>query len=250
MGYTPPPNPSPFNQNFTGALFLDIETAPKHPVFKDLDEHTQTVFKKKFREELANIGSPTDAFLQSLWTSKAPLHAEYNQIVCVSVGRFGVNEEGKTVLKVKAFTSPDEIKLLLEIAKVIGKQETVFLVAHNGLNFDYPMLVRKYMMHGLPIPSMLQIVGKKPWDILLFDTVEMWKLTEYRGNISLDALAMAMGVESPKGDVTGADVGRLFWIMQDLEAIGTYCNGDVVCLAKCYIKMINAPMFETVVIVA
>jgi hypothetical protein len=97
-------------------------------------------------------------------------------------------------------------------------------------------------MHGLPVPSMLQIMGKKPWDVLLFDTLDMWKGTEYNGRISLDALCMAMGIESPKTDMTGADVGPMYWVMKDFARIAKYCNGDVVALASCYLKMINAPI--------
>lgn len=224
---------------------MDVETVPKGPIFADLDQRTKDIFTKRSKgwqltdEERDNP--------QTAWTSRAAFFAEFNQVVCVSFGRIDKDEEGKAFLRVKAFTSANEAELLKAIAPVISHERTGFMVAHNGLYFDYPMLFRKYMIHGLPIPSMLQVSGKKPWEVLLFDTLEIWKGTEYRGGISLDALSMAFGFESPKEEMTGADVGAAFWIMKDLEKIGIYCNGDVVCGAKCYLKMINAPMFERVV---
>lgn len=249
MAYTPPPNPSPLNQDIHEARFIDFETVPKVKTFEKLDERGQALFVKKYDKELSqeieaqelDNREDIDQLYDHFWRQKAALHAEFNKIVCASLGRI---ERSNNTLMIKAFTGTEE-EILTDIAPHLAKAG--FLVAHNGVGFDYPLLERKSWMLGLPVPGIVSTMGKKPWDVFLFDTMEMWKGISFGQSISLDALSYALGIESPKTDISGADVSDCFY-RGEIERIATYCNGDIKVLATSYIKMIRARMFDDVVI--
>ena len=51
------------------------------------------------------------------------------------------------------------------------------------------------LIHGIEIPKALQITGKKPWEILHQDTMDLWKFGDYKSYTSLDLLAAARVIE-------------------------------------------------------
>ena len=76
------------------------------------------------------------------------------------------------------------------------------LVGHNILNFDAPFLSQRMMISGL---SPLFRHHTKPWDMSIEDTMAMFSCG-YKGSYSLDNLCKAFGIQSPKGEITGANV--------------------------------------------
>ena len=71
---------------------------------------------------------------------------------------------------------------------------------------------------------------------LSVDLKEIWKSTGYYRS-SLSAVAFALGVPTPKSDISGADVGRVYWDEGDLERIAAYCGKDVVCTANVFRRL-------------
>lgn len=260
MGYTPPPNPSPTNVKPENVLFLDIETVRRPANYSDLSDHGKQVFQRKF---LKDHGWAFDEGReQELFEEQAAFFAEWNQIVCVSLGVFSLGEEGQRIIRVKSFFGRNEAIILDEVAKKLGGiKPDGALCAHNGKRFDFPLLSRKFLIHGKPLPFILQTMGIKPWESRLFDTMEMWQFNDSRSYISLDALAFVLGLPSPKGELDGSKVSDFFhsvqpdeglpWDDKSLQPIATYCEGDIVTMANSYLKMIGLPIVkpEDVVIV-
>ena len=95
-------------------------------------------------------------------------------------------------------------------------------MGHNISDFDVPFLSQRMMINGL---SPLFRHGTKPWDMLIDDTMTMFACGK-RERYSLDNLCKAFGIESPKGEITGANVYD-YWLKGEHEMIADYCKRDV-----------------------
>lgn len=250
--------------------YLDIETISKFPDFDSADERTKELFEQKMKMEptlqSATTGrtinmlvdpivenmSDYDNQLRRLYQEKAALFAEFNKVVCVSFGwvvDYGADFKAEDPevtprchLEFKSFYQLDEYALLRAVGEFINDQAQ--LCAHFGKGFDYPILSRKFVMHGLPLPYSLNNSGRKPWEIPLIDTAEMWKFGDLRHTCSLDLLAFSLGLPSPKKVMHGADVSRVYHTegIEGLKKIVEYCEqGDVRTLINVHRKMTGLP---------
>jgi uncharacterized protein YprB with RNaseH-like and TPR domain len=118
----------------------------------------------------------------------------------------------------------------------------LYLCAHNGKEFDYPYLIRRILINGLEVPSILNLSGKKPWEVNHIDTMELWKFGDYKHYTSLELLATVFGISSPKDDINGSDVGRVYWQENDLQRIVKYCQKDVVTIVNLLLRFKGKPM--------
>ncbi|HXB13352.1 MAG TPA: 3'-5' exonuclease, partial [Bacteroidia bacterium] len=101
------------------------------------------------------------------------------------------------------------------------------------------------LINKLSIPSMLDNGGKKPWEVPLLDTLELWKFGDYKAFTSLNLLAVIFGLPSPKQDMDGSKVGETYWQNRDLEKIVKYCCTDVVTLANVYLCLKGKEPFNS-----
>jgi hypothetical protein len=62
-------------------------------------------------------------------------------------------------------------------------------------------MVRRMLVLGIPIPQILDLSGKKPWDVNHLDTMELWKFGDYKNYTSLDLLAAIFDIPTPKDDI-------------------------------------------------
>lgn len=148
-----------------------------------------------------------------MYFERAALYAEFGKIIVVGMGFLFVNKLGELSLKVKTIANADEKVLLQEFIAFINKtykSRELTLVAHNGKEFDFPYLCRRMLANGLEIPKSLQLQGKKPWEIIHQDTMEMWKFGDRRSYSSLELLAELMGIEGAKMDLSGDRVNHVF----------------------------------------
>ncbi|MDP5140494.1 MAG: 3'-5' exonuclease, partial [Spirosomaceae bacterium] len=90
---------------------------------------------------------------------------------------------------------------------------------------------------GMELPNILQLSGKKPWNIPHLDTLEMWKFGDYKHFTSLDLLAALFDIPSSKQDIDGSMVSHTYHVEKDIEKINRYCQADVVVLAQLYLRM-------------
>jgi predicted PolB exonuclease-like 3'-5' exonuclease len=95
----------------------------------------------------------------------------------------------------------------------------------------------------------LDIAGKKPWEISHFDTMELWKFGDYKAYTSLALLCHVFKIPTPKDDISGADVARVFYEDGDLERIKVYCEKDVIALIQLFLRMKGEPLVDEAEIV-
>jgi DNA polymerase elongation subunit (family B) len=214
---------------------MDIETVSQYPAFGDVPEDWQQLWRHK-AETLNRDKLPLTP--EELY-GRAAIYAEFGKIICISCGVLsGPPAERK--LSLKSFHGNDERELLLQFHELLhkwGSEGEKRLCAHNGKDFDFPYLCRRMVIHGMKPPSVLNLSGKKPWEVPHIDTMELWKFGEYKNFISLNLLAHALGVPTPKDDIDGSQVGDVYWVQGDLPRIVTYCQKDVVTVAQVYLRI-------------
>ena len=228
-------------------LFLDIETVPVSKEYKELPPIMQKLWKKKSKYWLKDKEENDEVFAE-LFSEKAGIYAEFAKVVCISVG-YIKESGGKREMRLNSYYGHDEKKVLSDFSELLNKYfnnpDKYSLCGHNIKEFDIPFLSRRMIINGLPLPAMLDIAGKKPWETKhLCDTLEMWKFGDYKNYTSLDLLAAIFGIKSPKDDINGSMVGKVYWETKDLERIKVYCEKDVKTVAQIYLKMKNQPMLE------
>ena len=216
-------------------LFLDIETVPLASDWKELDETEQKLWDKKTKFQRKEEISAEEFY------SRAGIMAEFGKIICITVGMSEKNDQ----LKIKSFYGDDEKKLLLEFGEIFNsaRLQDVILCAHNGKEFDFPWIARRFLINGLMPPFPFQLFGKKPWEIPHIDTMELWKFGDYKSFVSLELLAHVFGIPTPKDDIDGSMVASIYYIEKDLFRIVQYCEKDVLTLANIFRKMRQEDIF-------
>lgn len=215
-------------------LFLDIETVPETYEWKDVDEDTAKHYenKTKYLRERDDLSS-------EVMYERAGVYAEFGKIVCISVGFVNTTSTGKQI-RMKSYYHDDEATLLKQFCDLLNSDYfTAYHVmcGHNAKEFDFPFIARRLLINGMPLPAPLDIAGKKPWEINHLDTMELWKFGDYKHYTSLALLCHIFKIPTPKDDISGADVARVYYEEKDLERIKVYCEKDVVALIQLFLKM-------------
>lgn len=221
-------------------LFLDIETVPLVPDFESMDPKLASLWDKKstyFRKEGEDA---SDVF------ERAGIYSEFGRIITISVG-FLTGSLNNRSLRLKSFYGDDELKLLEEFSVMLnnfctGKE--ALLCAHNGKEFDFPYIARRMLILGLSIPSILDNAGKKPWEINLLDTMELWKFGDYKHYTSLELITTLLKIPTPKDDIDGSMVASVYYKEKDLDRIVDYCEKDVVALTQVFLKFRGESLVE------
>ncbi len=216
-------------------LFLDIETVPGTPDYDSLPDKLKTLWDKKAEQ----IGwKDPEQTPQELY-GRAGIYAEFGKIVCISCGF--VNGNG---FRVRSFYGDDERILLEEFAALLNRSYSghrTLLCGHNSKEFDIPYIARRMLINGLKLPSILNIAGKKPWEVRHLDTMDLWKFGDYKHYTSLELLATIFDIPTPKDDIDGSQVGEVYWKEKDLERIAKYCEKDVLTTAQLLRRYLGMP---------
>lgn len=230
-------------------LLLDIETTPAVSALEQLSDEMQQLWREKIAKTAPESASPETAY-----ADRAGIYAEFGKIVCISVGFFSV-ENNQYQLRLKSFYNDDEAVVLsgfLElINKFYAKHPRFQFAGHNIKEFDIPFICRRSVIHQLSLPQPLQLHGFKPWEVPMLDTLQLWRFGDFKHYISLKLLTAVMGIETPKDDIDGSMVGKVYWEQKDLERIAAYCQKDVLAVARLLLKFKRLPALspENVVIV-
>lgn len=211
-------------------LFLDIETVPQTYAYQDLDEKTKELFNQKNR----NAQNDQKSF-EMLYNEKGGILSEFGKIICISVGFVQENSLGRT-MRLKSFAHDDEETLLKQFKSLIEARDYL-LCGHNSKEFDIPYICRRMLVNGISLPPSLDIAGKKPWEINHLDTMELWKFGDYKAYTSLALLCHIFHIPTPKDDISGTDVARVYYEEKDLDRIRIYCEKDVIALIQLFLKM-------------
>ena len=214
-------------------LFLDIETVPCSVNFEDLDDNFQQLWAEKTAWQRKEEYSPSEYY-----KLKAGVMAEFSKIICISVG-YLFTKKNENYFRIKSFCGDDEKQIIANFNTLLNGQfnkKQHQLCAHNGKEFDFPFIARRTLINGLELPKLLDIAGKKPWEINHLDTMELWRFGDYKNYTSIKLLAALFGIPTPKDDIDGSQVAKIYWEEKDLERIKIYCQKDTLTVAQLLLK--------------
>jgi hypothetical protein len=240
-------------------LFLDIETVPQQAQFQLLSEEGKKLFKSKnqykFQTSLPQ-GMDSPILEEEIWSNvygqMGAIQAEFGKIICISVGFVHQTRLGNEI-RLKSFYHDDEETLLKQFKSLLEERYNTqyhILCGHNAKEFDFPYLCRRMLVQGIKLPYILDIAGKKPWEISHLDTMELWKFGDYKAYTSLPLLCHIFNIPTPKDDISGADVARVYYenekdvYASGLERIKVYCEKDVVALIQLFLRMRGDSLVE------
>ncbi len=222
-------------RDLTKILFLDIETVPQTYEWSGLDERTAQLFSDKTRYEQERQGKS----VEEVYGEKGGILAEFGKIICIGVG--SVHREGSELkLRVTSFHGDSEYDVLTRFVDLLHKHyhsDEHWLCGHNGKEFDFPWIARRCVINRIGLPKLLDIGGLKPWEVGHLDTMNLWSFGDRKAYTSLALLTHVLGIPTPKDDITGADVARVYYEENDLERIATYCKKDVVATTQLYLRL-------------
>ena len=221
--------------NLEKILFLDIETAAQQPNFSDLDAIFQKHWENKARFIAKEEETAEDVY------ERAGIYAEFGKIVCISIGAIRI-ENGIKKLRLKSFYNDDEKVMLTDFFELLNQHYNSrddLLCGHNGKEFDFPYIARRALINGIAIPSILDLAGKKPWEVPHLDTLQLWKFGDYKHYTSLSLLTSIFNIPTPKDDIDGSMVNEVYWKEKDLKRIANYCEKDVVALTQLFLRFRN-----------
>ncbi len=218
--------------NLENILFLDIETVPEVQDFKDLDSDKKDLWEQKSKYQRK------DEFTAEEFYPSAGIWAEFGKIICISVGYFTFKGDLRN-FRTTSFYG-EEKNLLKDFKNLLishFSQAKHLLCAHNGKEFDFPYIARRMIINGISLPYKLNLFGKKPWEVPHLDTLELWKFGDYKNYTSLKLLTKVLGIPSPKDDIDGSDVYRVFYEENDISKIIDYCEKDTIAVAQIILRL-------------
>ncbi|WP_260607501.1 ribonuclease H-like domain-containing protein [Chitinophaga polysaccharea] len=228
---------------------MDIETTPAAPAIEHLSEDMQQLWREKMAKTAPVSGNDDSAYVD-----RAGIYAEFGKIVCISAGFFSL-ENNRYQLRLKSFYHDDEAVVLSGFLELINKFYAKYprfqFAGHNIKEFDIPFICRRSVIHLLSLPQPLQLHGFKPWEVPMLDTLQLWRFGDFKHYISLKLLTAVMGIDTPKDDIDGSMVGKVYWEEKDLERIAAYCQKDVLAVAQLLLKFKRLPALtpEDIIIV-
>ena len=229
------------NAELKDILFIDIETVAMTETHDQLNERFKTQWARK-ASFLKRLEGQTD---EDLFHERAGIYAEFGKIIVIAMGKYTENETGTLSLKTKYYAHDNEKSLLTEFKAMLDKTDSkTKLCAHNGKEFDFPFLSRRMLVNGISLPALLNLYGKKSWEVPHLDTMELWKFGDYKHYTSLDLLLALFDIPSSKGLMDGSKVNEVYYGEKNLKKIAEYCVNDVVAIAQLYLKMKCLPLIE------
>jgi uncharacterized protein YprB with RNaseH-like and TPR domain len=231
-------------------LFIDIETVPEMSDFSDLSEIKKKLWEIK-AAQIRKYLKPEEEnkSAEELYTDKAGIFAEFAKVVCISCGYLVYEGDVPVKVRIKSLAGNDEKKILQDFADLLVRHyadiETSKICGHNIKEFDIPFICRRWVIHQIPFPPVLDISGKKPWQTQhLLDTMDMWRFGDYKNFTSLNLLAGTLGIPTPKDDIDGSQVGTVYWQEQNLDRIVTYCQKDVLTVVQIVMRFACVSLFH------
>jgi len=219
-------------------LFLDIETVPEVQNWSELSEEWKALWFKKIEKQLAENETP-----EEFYSKRAGILAEFGKIICISCGII----VEKNLFHLKSFYGDHESRILNEFNEMLAQsyfKNDLILCAHNGKEFDFPYMARRMVINGIELPAVLNLQGKKPWEIPHLDTMELWKFGDYKHYTSLNLLATVLGIPTPKDDIDGSQVASVYYEEKNIERIKTYCEKDVLTVAQIFRRFRGESLLE------
>ncbi|MGX1023465.1 3'-5' exonuclease [Psychroflexus sp. MBR-150] len=234
------------NLKLNQVLFLDIETVPEFESFKSLSAVKQKLWDEKSAYKRRYDAKENEEISAAEYYEKAGIWAEFGKIICISVGIFNT-EKKEPEFRIKSYYGDDEKEILKDFSKLLHTHYNTsnrLLSGHNIKEFDIPYIARRILIQDLDLPKILNLMGKKPWEVPHLDTLELWKFGDYKHFTSLKLLTEILGVDSPKDDIDGSQVRNVYYKEKNLKRIVKYCEKDVIAVAQVVLKLARKPLLK------
>ena len=222
--------------NIYNLIYIDIETVPQKSSFQQLSETMQSLWAIKHSTLKIENETAEEGYLK-----RAGVYSEFAKVICISIGFFRFDKDRlRNQFRVKTISGDDEKELLenflTTIAKSFSEPERFHFCGHNIREFDLPFICRRLLVQGLGLPEILDLSGKRPREVQDIDTLQLWKFGDFKNYTSLRLLTEILGIPSPKEDIEGKDVCRVYWEEHGLPRIVEYCQRDVVTVARLLLR--------------
>lgn len=194
-------------------LYLDIETIPApESSHKDLEK----LFKKKKKK-----GEYED-FEQYL--SKTSFDGTFGQIICIA---YASNDNPVEVL----YNENNEALTLRQFWE-LARDHDLF-IGHNVMEFDLRFIYQRSIINRVRPTKDLSFARYRNNPI--FDTMKEW-VRWGSNNLSLEHIATALGIPSPKDELDGSQVFS-YYQKGKIKEILKYCKKDVEVTRAVYKRM-------------
>jgi predicted PolB exonuclease-like 3'-5' exonuclease len=240
---------------YSNIICFDLETAPAYPSLSEAPQKVQELWTRKHEQCFAeDYASPEESY-----TDRSALFADrgFGQIVCAVTG-FMDEKNAKYHTKKIVGSEADIVRELVSIVKRLmqGKKDDptgVWLLGHNMKGFDLPYLSRRSFILNMPRLPQTPKQDDKPWTVKVLDTQDMWAFGNIRDSfVTLDQLCYNLGIESPKTNMDGSQVGQAYWDGRieeiaaycEQDVIAAYCEQDVIATMKCYQRLSGMQVWE------
>lgn len=215
-------------------LFYDIETAP---LVEDL--LIDTPLYKSWDYKVNKDNSLESEEVIKSFKEQAGLYPEFSRIICICTGKIIDNE-----IYLSTFDCDSEKDILLGFNEQIKRNSSDRLVGFANIGFDTPFIFKRMIINGIEPHHKLDSTGLKPWEVEEIDLSKVWQSTSFN-RASLINIANAFGLPSPKDDISGADVSRVYW-KEGVKRVSSYCRSDVVTTINVFRKMrLKTPLIVT-----
>ena len=224
--------------NLKNIVFIDIETAS---IVEELELDTPLFDSWAYSSSRRDFSN--DELILS-YKDQAALQPEFGRIVCISVGRI-VGDK----LKIRTYNNQNEKVMLQDfnddLEMVTDANPKIVFCGHAAIGFDIPFIFKRCLVNQVEPHYLIDTSGQKPWEVKTIDTKDLWKNTSWKP-VSLINISVALGISSPKDDISGADVGRVFWTEGEkgIQRISRYCEKDVLTTANVVMRCRFEPLLE------
>jgi predicted PolB exonuclease-like 3'-5' exonuclease len=219
-------------------LYFDIETLPADKSsFERLkylfDRKKEKKSKKKSCDE--ESGEVTNSKSFDDFVDKTGLDGGFGQVLCIA---YAIGDEPIEVL----CNDGDEKKTLEQFWN-IAKDCDLF-VGHNIMNFDLKFIYQRSIILGVK-PTWQKLDMRAPRylsfaryrNFPIFDTMWKWICWGENKNFSLEYVALALGIPTPKEGIDGSQVAKVYK-EGGVQKICDYCKRDVDTTRLVYKRMV------------
>lgn len=197
-------------------VFIDIETMYS----KDKPKQEDVPVPKTYKKE-ESIRQYQEEHLEEYWF-KTALDPVEGRIFCIGIG---IDNEEVEVLH--GIHEHKTLKMLSDKLDEIGYYR---IVAHNGMDFDYPFIFLRAVKYGFL--DLIKVFTDKN---MLEDTMRMLDGTAWKKMISLDRACKLIGIDGKEG-MDGSMVPK--YILEGKgDQVLSYCAKDVEKLRKIYLAL-------------
>jgi DNA polymerase elongation subunit (family B) len=221
--------------NPNSLLFIDIETVPEYSSFDQLSATKQELWIAKHNQLKLEAIPPNNTYLE-----KAGVYAEFSKIICISIGILYNKSLTQKKIRIKTFSGHNENQLLTEFTELIklkfNDPEQYHFCGHNIKEFDIPFISRRLLINKIQLPEAFDNSGKRPWQMHDVDTMQLWRFGDYKNYTSLKLMAEILDIPTPKDQIEGKDVCKVYWQENDLAKIIDYCQKDVITVIRLLLR--------------